>query len=298
MRAERPWREWQRVSGPVCRAQQDPARHQGLGHRRQELARCLIHPVQVFEHDDHRLGLSGGVQETSDGLEDPRAQQLRIELSESSVARIDRQQRSKEAHGRPEGLTERRGGAVDPFANHLIGVTWLNRECVLEQIDQRMKGERAAERDACPVEPGRASSGSLAECRGGGASCRCPRRRPGARPDPARLRPASADPRAARAHGRGTRRALRSGLHRRAPRPATPADAGSRGDRLDVESAFEERPGLVRCEDGLAGRSCQQPVEQPFRGAPPVGIELDPIVHAPDEHLIGVEREPHRQLCV
>ena len=73
---------------------------------------------------------------------------------------------------------------------------------------------------------------------------------------------------------------------------------GRRNDRLDVESTFEERPCLVRCDDGLAGRACQQPVEQPLHGAPRVGIELNPIVHSPDEHLIGVERNPHWQLCV
>ena len=91
-----PCAERQRVSGPVCRAQQNASGRQALGHHRQKFARRLIHPVQVFEHDDDRPRLGGGVQEPADGLEDARAQQLRVERRERAVARIDRQQRSKE----------------------------------------------------------------------------------------------------------------------------------------------------------------------------------------------------------
>ena len=49
-----PCAERQRVSAAVRRAQQDPFGRQALGHHREEFARRLIHPVQVFEHDDER----------------------------------------------------------------------------------------------------------------------------------------------------------------------------------------------------------------------------------------------------
>ena len=96
-------------------------------------------------------------------LEDARSAKLRVELSERRVACVDRQQRSKERHRGAIGLTKRGGRAVDPIANHLVGVAGLNGECALEQVDERVKRQRAAEGHGRSLQPGRATAGPAVE---------------------------------------------------------------------------------------------------------------------------------------
>ena len=47
---------------------------------------------------------------------------------------------------------------VDPIANHLVGVAGLNGERALEQIDERMKWQRAAEGHGRSLQPRRATA--------------------------------------------------------------------------------------------------------------------------------------------
>jgi hypothetical protein len=81
---------------------------------------------------------------------------------------------------------------------------------------------------------------------------------------------------------------VRVGQPQHAPDSARLADGR---DGLDVEPPLEERLGRQRGEDATTRPDSQHSINEVLRRLARIGVELDAIVHPPDQDLLRVERD-------
>jgi hypothetical protein len=153
-RVVRPVTERMDVAGAIGEDEQPSARREAIGDEGQVLLRRRVHPLGVLEDDDLRPDLGGAQREAAEGVEDLRAALLGIHGEDGSVSGAHGEEEAEIRQQRAQVLAQAEHAPLDLLDHRLLWVPFIDPKGALEQVDQRVKGARAAERQRVPLEPG------------------------------------------------------------------------------------------------------------------------------------------------
>jgi len=92
--------------------------------------------------------------EASQSFEDAGATRARSQGQHGWIARLDGQEVANVGQDVAEVLAQRGDGLLDLVDDRFVGVAVLQAKGVLQQVDQRMKGDGSPEREAMSLVPG------------------------------------------------------------------------------------------------------------------------------------------------